>query len=108
MMTLRMSWVTFAGAWFAFSLPHPVALCIDAPPEHEGSLPLSRPNIARSYFDAEPVDGRFPHPIAELFSALGRVGFRVDTILEPEPAAGARERALLPDTIIWRARKIGS
>lgn len=97
-----------AGAWFAFSLPHPVSLCVDAAREPEGSLPLARPFIGRSYFDSEPVDGKFPHPIAEVFAALSRVGFRVDTILEPEPAAGVRGRALIPDTIIWRARKIGS
>ena len=41
----------------------------------------------------------------EVFTELGRAGFRVDTILEPKPSTpGAR----IPDTIIWRARKEGA
>ena len=32
----------------------------------------------------------------------------VDTILEPEPPPTAGGRALLPTTVIWRARKVGS
>ncbi len=49
-----------AGAWFAFSLPHPFAFCVDADPEPEGSLPLARPYLARSYFDTEPATVRTP------------------------------------------------
>ena len=49
-----------------------------------------------------------PHRIADVFALLGRVGFRVDTLLEPEPPATGRGRALLPTTVIWRARKVGS
>ena len=97
-----------AGAWFAFSLPHPFGFCVDAEPEPEGSLPLARPYLARSYFDSDAVDGRFPHQITSVFAALNRAGFRVDTISEPEPAASARGRALVPTAIIWRARKVGS
>jgi SAM-dependent methyltransferase len=98
-----------AGAWFAFSLPHPVAACVDADAVPDGSLPLASPVVARSYFDDLPYGSEVhPHRIADVFAQLGRVGFRVDTLLEPEPPATARGRALLPDTVIWRARKIGS
>ncbi len=99
-----------AGAWFAFSLPHPVAGCVASEPEPDGALPLARPYIERSYFDDDAPRGAavHPHRIADVFALLGRVGFRVDTILEPEPAATAGARALLPTTVIWRARKVGS
>lgn len=99
-----------AGAWFAFSLPHPVAGCVASEPEPDGALPLARPYIERSYFDDDAPRGAavHPHRIADVFALLGRVGFRVDTILEPEPAATAGGRALLPTTVIWRARKVGS
>jgi SAM-dependent methyltransferase len=99
-----------AGAWFAFSLPHPVAACVVAEPEPDGSLPLARPYVARSYFDDDVPPGApvHPHRIADVFGLLGRVGFRVDTLLEPEPPATARGRALLPTNVIWRARKVGS
>ena len=99
-----------AGAWFAFSLPHPVAACVTSEPEPDGSLPLARPFVERSYFDDEVPYGSqvHSHRIADVFAQLGRVGFRVDTLLEPEPPATARGRALLPETVIWRARKVGS
>ncbi len=96
-----------AGAWFAFSLPHPFGFCVDTDPEPEGSLPLARPYLARSYFDSDPAGGVYPHQITSVFAALNRAGFRVDTIQEPEPAA-VRGRALVPADIIWRARKVGS
>lgn len=96
-----------ADAWFAFVLPHPIASLVETEPEPAGSLPLARAYVDRSYFDDDGPAGR-PHRIADVFGLLGRVGFRVDTILEPEPPATARGRALLPTTIIWRARKVGS
>jgi SAM-dependent methyltransferase len=99
-----------AGAWFAFSLPHPVTACVTTEPEPDGSLPLAHPFVDRSYFDDDPAPGApvHPHRIADVFAQLGRVGFRVDTLLEPEPPETPRGRALLPDTVIWRARKVGS
>ncbi|MER3453175.1 MAG: SAM-dependent methyltransferase, partial [Acidimicrobiia bacterium] len=50
--------------------------------------------------------------LADLFTALVRANFRVDTLLEPEPArtrsADWREAALwVPRTLIIRARKEG-
>ena len=97
-----------AGAWFAFSLPHPFAFCVDLEPEASGSLPFARPFLGRSYFDIEPADGRCVHRIGDVFAALGRVGFRVDTLLEPQPAPSPRGPAMIPTDIIWRARKVGS
>ena len=97
-----------AGAWFAFSLPHPFSFCVDRDQEPTGSLPLARDYLARSYFATDPVAGAYPHTTADVFGALGRAGFRVDTLLEPEPAPDTRGRALVPRSIIWRARKVGS
>jgi SAM-dependent methyltransferase len=87
---------------FVFSYAHPMSLCIDA----DGV-------VARSYFDPGPIDvERDGQPVrvhvrdvGEVFTELGRAGFRVDTILEPRPTTpGAR----VPDTIVWRARKEGA
>src|SRR3954451_14260078 len=82
---------------FVFSYAHPMSLCIDA----SGV-------VSRSYFDPGPIDvERDGEPlrlhvrdIGDVFTELGRAGFRVDTILEPRPSSpGAR----VPDTIVWRA-----
>ena len=99
-----------AGAWFAFSLPHPIAACVARDAAPEGALPLTVPTVDRSYFDDDVPYGTevHPHRIGDVFALLGRVGFRVDTLLEPEPPGDVRGRALLPTTVIWRARKVGS
>lgn len=96
------------GAWFAFTLPHPFGSLIATDPEPAGALPLERPYVTHSYFDDDPVGASRPYRIGELFARLGRAGFQVDTIGEPEPTGDARGRALVPATIIWRARKVGS
>lgn len=96
------------GAWFAFTLPHPFGSLIATDPEPAGALPLERPYVTHSYFDDDPVGASRPYRISELFARLGRAGFQVDTIGEPEPTGDARGRALVPATIIWRARKVGS
>ena len=91
-----------------FSLPHPLGDCVGIDPEPDDSLPLARPYLARSYFDDDTSTGAHSHRIGEVFVALGRAGFQVDTILEPEPPGGSRGRALVPTTVIFRARKVGS
>jgi SAM-dependent methyltransferase len=104
------------GAPFVFSLPHPFALGTETEPAPEGALPLERTYLARSYFDTSPIDigtedAPHPvtrHPLGEVFTGLSRTGFRVDTLLEPEPAREHGGRALLPATVVWRARKEGS
>ena len=87
---------------FVFSYEHPMALCIGP----DGT-------VARSYFEPGPVEvERNGEPaqvhargIGEVFTDLGRAGFRVDTLLEPGPdAPGAK----VPSTIVWRARKEGA
>jgi hypothetical protein len=104
------------GAGFAFSLPHPFALGTEVEPPPEGSLPLGRTFLARSYFDTSPIEAGTEdepvlvtrHTLSEVFTGLTRSGFRVDTLLEPEPARSPGGRALLPTTVVWRARKEGS
>jgi SAM-dependent methyltransferase len=90
------------NAAFVFSYEHPMSLCI-------GPSGV----VERSYFDPGPIevvrDGEATHvhvrDIGDVFTELGRAGFRVDTLLEPRPATpGAR----VPDTIVWRARKEGA
>jgi SAM-dependent methyltransferase len=90
------------NAPFVFSYAHPMSLCIDA-----GGA------VSRSYFDPGPIDVAADggsvrihvRDIGDVFTELGRAGFRVDTILEPRPSApGAR----VPETIVWRARKEGA
>ena len=44
--------------------------------------------VRRSYWDPASVDGIVPRTISSLFTALGRANFRVDTVLEPQPASG--------------------
>lgn len=104
------------GAAFVFSLPHPVALGTEVEPSPEGSLPLGRTYVSRSYFDTSPVDvgtdGQSVlltrHTLSDVFTGLTRTGFRVDTLLEPEPSRAPGGRALLPTTVVWRGRKEGS
>lgn len=104
------------GAGFVFSLPHPFALGTDVEPAPEGSLPLGRTFLSRSYFDTSPIDVGTDgqpvlltrHTLSEVFTGLTRSGFRVDTLLEPEPDRTPGGRALLPTTVVWRARKEGS
>jgi SAM-dependent methyltransferase len=87
---------------FVFSYAHPMSLCVDA----SGV-------ITRSYFDPGPIDVDrdgasvrvHVRDIGDVFTELGRAGFRVDTILEPRPS---RPGARIPDTIVWRARKEGA
>jgi len=101
------------GAPFAFSLPHPASFVVVTESEPSGALPFAGPAIARSYFDETPVGGagepaRHPHTMASVFVGLTRAGWRVDALAEPEPPRTARGRPLVPDVVVWRARKEGS
>jgi SAM-dependent methyltransferase len=104
------------GAPFVFSLPHPVSLGTETEAGGEDGLPLGRTLLTRSYFDPGPVDvgeGKARtrvtgHTISTVFTGLVRTGFRVDNLLEPEPAGSKNARALLPAIVVWRARKEGS
>ena len=87
---------------FVFSYEHPMAVCVGV-----GGT------VERSYFEPGPIDVErdgesvrvYTRGIAEVFTELGRAGFRIDTVLEPRPdTPGAR----VPQTIVWRARKEGA
>lgn len=89
------------NACLVFSYEHPALM----------SAPGAANAISRSYFERGPFEvirnnepvKIYAHPVGEVFAALGRSGFRVDAIVEPEPDTG-----MLPPSIIWRARKEGS
>jgi ubiquinone/menaquinone biosynthesis C-methylase UbiE len=119
------------GCPLVFSLVHPVWSSIDdvpGPPEggREGSrqgTASTEPLVRRSYFDRMPITyeragARFTeyhHTFGELYMALSRNSYKVDTILEPEPVPGTHRSSLwrpaqtmLPRTLIIRARKEGN
>lgn len=110
------------GAPLVFSLPHPVYDVID----DEANLPLL---VRRSYFDRMPLGPAAPdspdgegaggarqhHTVADLYTVLFRASYRVDTILEPQPASSGPRSELwrepfryLPRTLVMRARKEGN
>ena len=96
------------------SLPHPAFALIDA----TSPDPM---RLAHSWFDREPrewtVDGRrgaeHPRSFGDLVGGLHRAGFRLDTVLEPEPVDGPHSpwwteaMRRIPATLILRARKLG-
>jgi SAM-dependent methyltransferase len=96
------------------SLPHPVFRAMQ-----RASDP---PCFSRTYFDRAPTPwtigddtgNDYPLTISDLFTSLTRANFRVDAILEPEPAKEGRPSAYwtdlmrwVPSTLIVRARKQG-
>lgn len=106
------------GAPLVFSLPHPAAHLIDDGSPDSGGL-----SIRRSYFDRRPVESSwggirtttYHHTFADLYMGLARSSYRVDLVLEPEPAAGAprspwwtESMAYVPPALIIRARKEGN
>lgn len=88
------------------SMPHPAFAMINTDdPERR---------VRRSYWDPAVADGVVPRTIGALFTSLGRANFRVDTVLEPQPASGGPRTAAwhdhmryIPSTLIIRARKQG-
>jgi len=85
---------------FVFSYEHPLATALRAQRSAFDDAPLVvERNGARASVHL--------HPIGSVVIALGRAGFRVDAIVEPEPPPTALEPAKLPATIVWRARKEG-
>lgn len=96
------------------SLPHPLFRAIDP-----SSTP---PALQRQYFDRTAIDWAagdetgtdYPLTISDLFTSLIRANFRVDTLVEPEPAKGVPRSShwtdamrWVPSTLIIRARKQG-
>ena len=76
-------------AGFVFALPHPVATIFD------GNDPTAR----RRYGDASPT-------IGELTMALQRANFTIDVMHELTPLH--QPNAVVPSTLVVRARKLGS
>ena len=104
------------GAPLVFSLPHPAYVMIDDDADPQLL-------IRRSYFDRSRVEFElggaaftaFVHTFGDLYMGLNRASYRVDLVLEPEPAAGAPRGWLwrdamnyVPRTLIVRARKEGN
>lgn len=103
------------GAPLVFSLRHPVYDMFD------DTDPERAPVVASSYFDRSAVTERrngeivevHHHTVADLLVGLVRSGYRIDTVLEPEPGKGSphhtRHPAFghVPQTLIVRARKEG-
>jgi SAM-dependent methyltransferase len=96
-----------------FSLPHPAFVLLDP----AGAEPVLR----RAWWDTSPVpwsagpggDTDRALTLGVLFSALGRAGFAVDTVLEPPAERTAAGEAWsdamrwVPPTLVVRARKLG-
>ena len=89
----------------AFSLPHPASLTVDP----------SNGRITTPYEDDDPLgEGHhltYRHSISHLFTQLNRANYRVDTLLEPTHDSESSESdagTLLPASVIFRARKIGT
>jgi SAM-dependent methyltransferase len=103
------------GAAFVFSYDHPMALAVGREGSAPGSLPLGTLEVRRSYFDMQPVETEYegeriqvwPRTIADVFSSMHRAGYRVELLLEPEPAAPSDPGPDIPRLIVWRARKEG-
>ena len=80
---------------FVFSYEHPMALCVGA----AGA-------VERSYFEPGPIDVErdgeavrvYTRGIGEVFTELGRAGFRVDTVLEPRPDTPRRAACPRPSS----------
>lgn len=91
---------------FVLSLPHPAFALVD--PEDPDL------RVRRAYWDPAPIGTDVPRTISQLFTGLGRANFRVDAVLEPQPASSGPRgtgwtgaMALVPATLIIRARKQG-
>jgi len=103
------------GAAFVFSHDHPMALAVGREGDAPGALPLGTLEVRRSYFDSRPVevthDGEririWSRTMADVFASLHRAGYRVELLLEPEPAGSGDPGPDIPRVVVWRARKEG-
>ncbi len=77
------------GAPLVFSLPHPIAAMLEG-----GEVVLRKPYWSTG-----------ARTTSDLFTALQRANFQVDTILEPQPLANPNTH--VPAALVMRARKLG-
>lgn len=101
---------------FVFSLPHPAYAMLDPDTASDDGATVIRSYFDRSvrpwFTDTDQGEERI-RTIGELHTSLSRANFRVDTILEPEPAGGNRSpfwtdaMPWAPATLVIRARKEG-
>ena len=97
-------------AAFVFAYEHPLGLCVGREPPTSPSTPI-HPVVRMSYFTEETVtNDRNGEPIqlyvrtvSDVFQLVTRSGFRVEVLVEPRPGPDA----VVPRTIVWRARKEG-
>jgi SAM-dependent methyltransferase len=97
------------------SVPHPAYLMLD--PDEDDPPRVARPYFTRDtehWSIAEREGDEHPRTVSDLFTSLTRANFRVDTLLEPEPAGGRVSRhwtdamRWAPATLILRGRKEGN
>jgi len=104
------------NAAFVCTVPHPFALCLrrDAG-GGAGPLPLGRQELVRSYLDEGPVavailDEHLTlqlRSVSAMFAAFARAGFTVDQLLELEPVSSPDPGPRVPETLLWRVRRLG-
>lgn len=102
------------GAPLVFTHPHPFAMCVAREHDGEGTLPLGRHHLVRSYFDDTPIaverDGVqltvHPRTVSDILDALNRAGFALDALVEPESLDGGA--AWVPSSLVVLAKKLGS
>ena len=114
------------GAPLVFSLPHPAYNMVDADDADQAVLrrayfdraPIRRPVVVRGpggEASREVGPEQFPHTFSDLYLGLARASYRVELVLEPAPAqtgphsaAYRPVMAMVPPTLIVRARKEGN
>lgn len=96
---------------FVIALPHPTFALVD--PGAPDPLRIQRSAFEPApYGPGDPRHGMFLRSFGGLFTELTRAGFRVDNVLEPQPATSggahwSQAMAQIPATLIVRARKEG-
>jgi len=80
------------GGHFVISVPHPAALTTD---------PNDADRVTAAWDHRDAIGDRFVHTAESIVTALTRANFAVDQLLE------RRDRALMPATLVVRARKLG-
>lgn len=103
---------------FLISLPHPIAHMTAMGDDGVPTLLTPYPPAESQHWEHAGVrrESRL-YPIGEMVMALTRCNFRVDGLYEPMPSANDRDptngihahevRGWMPETVIYRARKIG-